>query len=896
MAGGPVGGVLSTTAQGARCALTRTATVTRSHLRALDMLLIARAVLIAVLLVSVIPAAARAQATATTVIDSATIAASPARTLADLLSGRVPGLNVTYTTGAPGFAPEITSRGSATRFGPGRPLLYVDGVLMREDPHQLGLGEALDRQVPAPAWSLPTSEIAEVEVLPGPAAGTLLAFGAPRGAVMVRTRRGGGPWRSTGFVEAVTQPAPAPFSSRLLWRGDVTGGGTTDYCPLTDHATGYCVQTSSYTARPFGGATPFVAASALRAGVSASGDTPFGTLRVGSTFDQAPSVLRRDGMERIDLSLSARSRAWRGLTATLDARFARHGASYVRRGEGGIGELGTNLIQPDDPNYTAVFRSVDSILARATPYRADRTSASLALRWAPREGLVVHAQGSTSRAVRGNDLSMPFYNALGPSEFGGGIERNLNAYREGLGSGTVGVRYTRALGRGVRATGEVGGHRTNVDLFERRLRSRVSVSGSSATEDRWNAPDIRSSAFFTAGRLEFGPSRWIGGGFRKETTTLFGQAYGDDPFNTLQGAWTISQERFFPRLRGVDRLHLRAAYGESGDHESLLAVGNAFAFVPSSGGAIARRLQRTIEREAGADIDLFGRRAQLRVSAFTRALRDGYLPTNLPPSSAAPPVMFASWVTHGHEWSITRPARGTGPFRWDGAISWSSARTRITPADAIASLATLQGGSPVRFAPGERFGAVQAARYYFTDANGDGIIDATEITLGVARSAGVTQPTDLVGATFTASWRDWLRGGVTLDGKFGQVRADGTARYACQVLVCDALYAGTVAEQARAVASGYTGSYTGPLHAADFVRAREIWVRVSLTPGLLPRVVPRALGAAAVTLSVRNVGSWSSYPSGDPEVGSFAFATVQRGDYFTPALPRLVSLRIDLAP
>ena len=167
-----------------------------------------------------------------TVLDSATIAGSPARTLADLLSGRVPGLNVTYTTGAPGFAPEITARGSSSRYGPGRPLLYVDGVLMREDPHQLGLGEALDRQVPAPAWSLPTSEIAEVEVVLGPAAGTLLAFGAPRGAVMVRTRRGGGGWRSTGSVEVVTQSAPAPFSSRLLNRGLVIGGGATDYCPL----------------------------------------------------------------------------------------------------------------------------------------------------------------------------------------------------------------------------------------------------------------------------------------------------------------------------------------------------------------------------------------------------------------------------------------------------------------------------------------------------------------------------------------------------------------------------------------------------------------------------------------------------------------------------------------
>jgi hypothetical protein len=832
-----------------------------------------------------------ARAVGGTVLDSATIAGSPARTLADLLSGRVPGLNVTYTTGAPGFAPEITARGSASRYGPGRPLLYVDGVLMREDPHQLGLGEALDRQVPAPAWSLPTSEIAQVEVLLGPAAGTLLAFGAPRGAVMVRTRRGGGAWRSTGSVEAVVQSAPAPFSSRLLNRGLVIGGGTTDFCPLTDQATGYCVQTSSYTARPFGGATPFRSAAAMRADVSATGDTPFGALRVGAAFDQAPAVLARDAVERIDLSLAARSRAWRGLSVTVDARVARHAGAYVRRGAGGVGELGTNLVQPADTTFGAAFRTVDSTIARATPYRSERESAALDVRWTPRDGVLLYAQGSATRTARHNDLTVALYSAFAPFAYGG-TERTFNAYLETLGAGTAGVRYTRTLWRTLRASVEIGGHRTNVDQHEERRRTQESNVGSATLDARTASPDIRSSAFFTSARLELGPARWISGGFRKETTTLFGRAYGDDPFNALQVAWTASEERFFPHLPGIDRVHLRAAYGESGDHEAVLAVGSAFAFAPDVYMGPARRLQRTLEREAGADLDLFGRRVQLRATAFSRALRDGYLPSGLPSGSGGPPLVLVSWETHGHEWSLVRAARGTGPFRWDGALHWSSARTRIMPLNRPTLQSALQGGSIVRFAPGEWFGAVEAARHYFTDANADGIIDATEITIGAPSNVGVTQPRDLVGATFTASWRRWLQAGVTLDGKFGHVRADGTARYACQVLVCDGLYRGTLAEQARAVASGYSGTYTGPVHAADFVRARELWVRVAIAS----RFVPRALGGAALTLAVRNVGSWSRYPSGDPEVGSFAFPTVQRGDYFTPALPRLVSLRLDLVP
>lgn len=120
-------------------------------------------------------------------LDSLTIRASVARTLADLLAARVPGLNVTYSTGALGYAPEITARGATGLFGPGRPLLYVDGVLQREDRHLIG--QFIDRQRPSHAWSSPTDEIESVDVVLGPAGGSLLSFGAARGAVMVRTRR-----------------------------------------------------------------------------------------------------------------------------------------------------------------------------------------------------------------------------------------------------------------------------------------------------------------------------------------------------------------------------------------------------------------------------------------------------------------------------------------------------------------------------------------------------------------------------------------------------------------------------------------------------------------------------------------------------------------------------------
>ncbi len=831
----------------------------------------------------------------TVVLDSAAIAASPARTLADLLAGRVAGLNVTYPTGASGFAPELTARGAATVYGPGRPLLYVDGVLLRED-RQL-LGPDLDRNRPSHAWSLPTDEIAEIEIAFGPAAGALLAFGAPRGAVFVRTRRAASAadargWRLTSSLEATHQPAPDEFRRRTFIAGDLTAGGTTDFCPLTDQATGYCTAAGPITRLPFAGRSPFLASTAVRAGLAASGDlrvasARLASVRLGSSFDQAPSQVRGGAFERFDLSLAAQGREWRGLRTALTARYARTAGRYARFGENGLMQLGLTTIQPNDTTYPFAWRTPERILDRSWPYHTDRVSAGVDLEWTARPWLTAYAQGNTERTTRGTDLTTELRNAFPPSDVVA-LQREERTYREGAGSATVGARMSGALPRGLRWRGEIGGHLSNVDLREYAITATASVGGGGTSfSQQWFNPDIRNRAVFAAARLEFGAHRWIAGGFRKEATEIFGATWGDDPFNTAQANWVVSEERFFPRIPGVQRVRLRGAYGESGDHEALLGAFQVAGFLAGGFGQLDRRLQRTIEREAGADIDLVGGRAQVRLNAFARSLRDGYMITG-----GGPPLSFASWQTHGHEWVVALPARTAGAIRWDAELAWSSARTRITRMVTPEVQSTLLGGQRVRFSEGMRFGTVHAVPYTWADANDDGIVDATEIVLGAATPRGVTQPSDLLAVTLKASWRERLTAGLTLDGKFGHVKSDATGRFSCQLLLCPDLYEGSLAEQARAVASGYTANFTGPVHAADFVRAREIWVRAALPS----RVGPLSLGEASLTLAVRNAGIWSRYPGGDPETGSFAFATVQRGDYLTPALLRQVTLRLDLVP
>ena len=826
-------------------------------------------------------------------LDSTTIRASVARTLADLLSARVPGLNVTYPTGAPGYAPEITARGATGIFGPGRPLLYVDGALQRED--RLLLGQFVDRQRPSHAWSLPTDEIESVEVVLGPAGGTLLAFGSSRGAVMVRTRRATpGPWRFTHYTEAIAAPAPALPPTRVTTTG-LSAGGPTDFCPLTDQTTSFCTANGSKVHLPYGGDSPFRSSASLRAGVGLAGGlrlarVRIADLRLSANMDRSAGAVRNNAFERYDLSAVATSAPWRSLRTTITTRYARTSGDYVRFGQDGLLSLGGIAVAPTDTTFAINYRNADSIIARALPYRTDRLTVGLASEWTPRSWLTAFVHYSAERATRASDLTTASYTVF-PSDVLFGTERDRSSFRQGSSAASGGVRASRAMPLGLRLAGEVGGHLSNLDIDEQRFRTFVGTGGTGSEDEFRLFPDLRSSSFYSAWRLSAGPDRSIGGGFRKEATRLFERTFGDDVFNTVDASWTVSRERFFPHVPGVSRLTLRAAYGESGDHETLLALFDVADFFIA--GTVPARLPRTLERQAGVDLAIRGGSATIGVTAYARALRDGYFNAAATGGLGAP-LSFASWATHGAEWSLAFPSRGEGALRWSARASWASARTRITRTQFATITRTLFGGSRAVFGAGIPFGAIQATSYTFTDGNNDGIIDATEITLnGSPVRVGVTQPTDVLGFTGELQWRGWLRAGVSLDGKFGHVKYDGSEVYGCQFLVCRDLYdrEASLARQARAVASGYGGIFTGPMHDADFIRARDLWVRIVLPSQLGPFAFP----GASLTFAARNLGVWSRYPSGDPETGTFAFPTVQRGDFYTPALPASFSLRLDIA-
>ena len=101
------------------------------------------------------------------------LAETPVTNVAEGIQGRLPGVQVTQGTGAPGSTPQIRIRGGNSIQGGNGPLYVVDGVI-----------------APFSALQLPPEEIASIDVLKDASATAIYGARGANGVVLITTKRG----------------------------------------------------------------------------------------------------------------------------------------------------------------------------------------------------------------------------------------------------------------------------------------------------------------------------------------------------------------------------------------------------------------------------------------------------------------------------------------------------------------------------------------------------------------------------------------------------------------------------------------------------------------------------------------------------------------------------------
>ncbi|SDE18588.1 SusC/RagA family TonB-linked outer membrane protein [Niabella drilacis] len=139
----------------------------------------------------------RAVGSSVQVIDGKTIAESGRDNFISALQGRVPGLNVTSTSGLPGASTTVVLRNLTSISGNNQPLYVVDGIPMNNstfDPLKMGQTTELlsvrNMDYSSRGNDFNPEDIESISVLKGAAAAALYGSDASNGAIIITTKKG----------------------------------------------------------------------------------------------------------------------------------------------------------------------------------------------------------------------------------------------------------------------------------------------------------------------------------------------------------------------------------------------------------------------------------------------------------------------------------------------------------------------------------------------------------------------------------------------------------------------------------------------------------------------------------------------------------------------------------
>ncbi|HMA19650.1 MAG TPA: hypothetical protein VKO87_02540, partial [Gemmatimonadaceae bacterium] len=430
-----------------------------------------------------------------------------------------------------------------------------------------------------------------------------------------------------------------------------------------------------------------------------------------------------------------------------------------------------------------------------------------------------------------------------------------------------------------------------------------------AGQSRYNLVTL---GFYGQQTLAWRDRLYLNGALRRDASSTFGANDRWQWYPKLSASYVISEEPWFKTSaigRPFSSLRLRSALGYAGNQPS---IANAYASFDSyvkvvnndrvgvvnslALGNDKLRPERQREMEFGADMGFLDERLHLEGTVYSKKVTDALLSRPLPTSSGYTSVLdnIGEISNKGFELlvrtrNVERPA-----FTWGSTITYSRNRNRV---DKLL-------GAPFTLGYANRVEQGQPLGYFYAElplknAAGGDSLDANGLIIrnSPTKSGKVGDPNPRwLGSLlneFDVGAKMHFR--VLLDGSFGGDVLNFTKR------TMDTF--GTSADVAREllpagdpnrVAPGYArskrffyGEYTED---GSYVKLREISATVDLMPSLAQAVRAQNI---ALTISGRNLHTWTKYTGFDPEMNLFGQLTVERGnDFGTYPIPRMWSVGI----
>jgi hypothetical protein len=364
---------------------------------------------------------------------------------------------------------------------------------------------------------------------------------------------------------------------------------------------------------------------------------------------------------------------------------------------------------------------------------------------------------------------------------------------------------------------------------------------------------------------------------RGDDNSAFGRDFGFTAYPKFGASYLLIDQG----VGVLSDFRLRGAYGASGQQPGTntatkFFVGTAITDdggVTASGVSISNagntnlKPERSAEFEFGFDASLFFGRLGVEGTFYSRKTTDALIARRLAPSiglTQTQTVNIGETKNWGWEAIINASVIEGQNFGWDMTLSGSTNSNEI--------VALGEGVEPIRFGSnvhraGLPLGAFYDQSFTYADANGNGIIEGSEITYSdSAEYLGYPRPRYEVSWFNSFSLGENFRLSGLFDYRGGHKKFNLTEAFRCGFNICQALNdtATPLDDQARAQTrrSG-PGTDAGYIEDGWFIKLRE----VSLT-FMAPQAWARAIKMSrmSIVLTGRNLWTKTDYTGLDPEI------------------------------
>jgi len=827
-------------------------------------------------------------------------AQAPTTNLSDALNSTVPGVVVQSAGGTTGTGTRIRIRGSNSVSLSNEPVLVVDGVRVENGAASSSVG--VGGQQPSRLNDISPQDLEAVQVASGPAASVLYGTDAANGAILMRTRRG-----QPGATRWTVSAESGVLNDYGVYPKNYTGLTALDSaCSLTRAAAGTCVQARVRTFNPIESRSPFRTGHRALYGLSASGGTEQTTFYVSGHFSNEEGVYAVNENRQINLLANLFNYVRSNLDFQATVLYTSGKLRLPQNDNNVFGVLSSGFLGGSDStaNSGYGFLTPAQSFSIRTFQNIDHFTGSLQTNYRPLSWLEAHAVMGTDFVNR-YDENTQIPGRI-PASFNGPASegsRAANPFQIYNWTGNFYATASFALTPDLNSTTSGGFlyyHQRNHGVLasvQKLTAGTNSLAGGVIPTASEQTLETITLGRFVEERLGFKNRLFVTAALRSDDNTSFGRRFGNILYPRLSGSWVVSEEPFFPTPNWLGSLKVRAAFGASGLHPGPTDALQFFNPTPvvinntdvpgitiGGLGNAALKPERTNETELGFDADLRPLSLQFGFTYFSKASHDALIAVVLPPTCGCGTSLFrnlGSVTNKGVEISANATLVHRSKVSVELYASAWGTRSRVkTLGPNIAPIIFGLGGATQRIQPGYAPGSYFQRPYTYSDANGDGLIALTEVTVGttpVFKGQPFPDHGGSLSTTISLFQRLHLYG--LADGRFGNSLFNSTEQFRCGVGNCAGRNdpKASLAAQAAAVAN-IKGTQAGYMEQADFIKLREL----SLTYDA-PAPWAARIGASSLSFTIagRNLATWTKYTGLDPELNEAGQNNFTTADFLT---------------